>query len=178
MHDHDSAAERVAIDAPEPMRLRLRTAEDQPTCAGCVAHCCRYVAVEIDRPRAHWQNDQIRWMLLHENVSVYVGNDRHWYVEFRTRCRALQDDNRCGVYDHRPDLCQAYEIKQCPRWGTGPAHVVRFDSVREFEDFLALPPSRRPTARPRPASPRRRRPSRARARSGAAGPARGRSPRR
>lgn len=177
MQDEDSATGRVATDAPAPTRLRLRDAAPKPTCDGCIAHCCRYVSVEIDKPRAHWQNDQIRWMLLHENVAVYVGNDRHWYVEFRTRCKELQEDNRCGVYDHRPDLCQSYDIETCPRWGTGAAHVVRFESAREFEDFLALPPDRRPTARKKASRPRRP-PSRARARSAAAGPKPGRSPRR
>jgi Fe-S-cluster containining protein len=176
MQDEKSTFATAVIDAPASPRLKLRSSAPVQTCEGCPAHCCRYVAVEIDKPRAHWQNDQIRWMLLHENVAVYVGNDRHWYVEFRTRCRALQDDGRCGTYETRPDLCRDYEISTCPRWATGSPHLVRFESARAFEDFLALPPARRPTARK--ASPRRPRPSPTRARSAAAGPKPGRSPRR
>jgi uncharacterized protein len=158
--------------------LPLALGNITPTCEGCIAHCCRYVAVEIERPRAHWQLDQIRWLLLHENVSVYLGTDRKWYVEFRTKCRELGDDHRCNIYAERPDLCAAYEVKTCPRWATGAAHVVRFESAKAFADYLALPPAERPGARRRKASRPSRRPARGRARSGAAGPKRGRSPRR
>ncbi|HEV8480703.1 MAG TPA: YkgJ family cysteine cluster protein [Candidatus Eisenbacteria bacterium] len=168
-----------------PIRaLPISLGKITPTCDGCIAHCCRYVAVEIERPRANWQLDQIRWLLLHENVSVYLGTDRKWYVEFRTKCRELGDDHRCNIYAARPDLCAAYEVKTCPRWATGAAHVVRFESDKAFAEYLALPPAERPGARPRKASkvskvrPPSRRPARGRARSGDAGPKRGRSPRR
>jgi Fe-S-cluster containining protein len=170
-----------ALPFPIPVKLGP-VVKLKPTCDGCVAHCCRYVAVEIETPRAHWQKDQVRWLLLHENVAVYMGTDRHWYVEFRTKCRELQDDNRCGTYETRPDLCRAYEAKTCPRWAEGLGHVVRFESAREYADYLALPAAQRPGFRARraakPSSPRPRRPARGRARSGAAGPKRGRSPRR
>src|SRR5262245_36414428 len=119
---------------------RLTVRQGKPTCDGCVAHCCRYVAVEIESPRSKWQLDQIRWMLLHENVSVYVGTDRHWYVEFRTRCKALGPDNRCTIYEDRPDLCRHYKVETCPVWATGKTHVVRFDSEPAFAAYLALPP--------------------------------------
>jgi len=161
--------------------LPLSLAKITPTCDGCVAHCCRYVAVEIETPRSRWQFDQVRWLLLHENVAVYVGTDRRWYVEFRTKCRALGDDHRCTIYPERPDLCRAYEVKTCPRWASGKAYLVRFESDREYADYLALPPAERPGARrasTKPVSRPRRRPARVRARSGGPGRARDRSPRR
>ena len=175
MQDEESPRRAsISVDEGPPARIPLRQARRYP-CDGCIAHCCRYVAVEIERPRSHWQFDQIRWMLLHENVSVYVGSDRHWYVEFRTRCRALGDDYRCQIYEDRPDLCREYKVETCPRWTAGESHIVRFDSEPAFAAYLALPPGERPGARP---SRRTRRPGRGRARSGASGPKRGRSPRR
>ena len=176
MQDEDSALEVAVIDAPSAPRLRLRPAAGPaPTCDGCVAHCCRYVAVEIERPRVRRQYDQIRWMLLHQNVAVFVGSDRRWYVEFRTRCRELQGDGRCASYHDRPDLCRNYEVDACPVWGDGAPHVVRFESAQSFSDYVALSPGER---RARSASPRRPRPPRSRARSGAGDPKPGRSPRR
>lgn len=174
----DTIVSTQALPFPMPIALGP-SVKLKPTCEGCVAHCCRYVAVEIETPRSRWQIDQVRWLLLHENVSVYVGTDRHWFVEFRTKCRELGDDHRCGIYEERPDLCRQYEVTTCPRWASGLGHVVRFESAREYEDYLALPPSKRPGARKRrTTSSRRPRRARARARSGGAGPGRGRSPRR
>jgi Fe-S-cluster containining protein len=176
----DSPLSTQALPYPLPIALGP-SVKLKPTCDGCVAHCCRYVSVEIETPRAQWQRDQVRWLLLHENVSVYVGTDRHWYVEFRTKCKALGDDHRCGIYEQRPDLCRGYETRTCPRWAEGLGHLVRFDAEREYAEYLALPAARRPGARPRGgANPSRRRPrpARGRARSDGAGPKRGRSPRR
>ena len=135
-----------------------------------------YAWIQIMGEKAAWEfMDK-----LHENVAVYMGNDRHWYVEFRTKCKELGDDHRCGIYETRPELCRAYEVPTCPRWASGLGHVVRFETEREYADYLALPPGKRPGARPRRASssPRRPRPARGRARSGGADPKRGRSPRR
>jgi Fe-S-cluster containining protein len=177
-------SDESVVTAPLPLALPIALGPSvklKPTCDGCVAHCCRYVAVEIQTPRARWQVDQVHWLLLHENVAVYVGTDRHWYVEFRTRCRELGDDHRCRIYAQRPDLCRAYEVKTCPRWASGLGHLVRFDSAQAYADYLALPPSQRPGGRTRGSASRvnrRPRPARGRARSGGAGPKRGRSPRR
>lgn len=175
----ESSVSTQALPFPIPIKLGP-SVKLKPTCDGCIAHCCRYVSVEIESPRAAWQRDQVRWLLLHENVAVFVGNDRHWYVEFRTKCKELGDDHRCGIYETRPDLCRAYEVNTCPRWASGLGHIARFESEREYAAYLALPPDQRPGARARRAStsPRRPRPARGRARSGGADPKRGRSPRR
>ena len=122
----------------------------------------------------------MRWLLLHENIAVYMGTDRHWYVEFRTKCKELGEDHRCGIYEQRPDLCRAYEVTTCPRWASGLGHIVRFDTDRQYAEYLALPREERPGARAKGVSSSRPRPrpARGRARSGGAGPKRGRSPRR
>jgi len=170
---HRSSSKRDQTEAL-PLTLRLhpgsnpvlwRAAGGAATCRGCVAHCCRYVAVEIDRPRAGWQYDQIYWMLLHDSVAVYVNRRGKWFVEFQTRCHALDDKNRCSIYDERPGVCREYEVETCPVWGVGEAHRMRFESAEEFQDYLA-----RVTPRSRPRA-------RGRARSAAGGRAPARSPR-
>src|SRR5687767_11452053 len=40
-------------------------------CEGC-DHCCRYVSIQIDRPRSKHDFSNIRWYLLHKNISVMI----------------------------------------------------------------------------------------------------------
>ena len=192
----DPAAARISVAdriLALPLALRAHPGSDprawlhaggRPTCTGCVAHCCRYVAVEIDRPRSKWQYDQIYWMLLHAGVSLFVDPAGKWYIEFRTRCEQLAEDNRCAIYDRRPNLCKQYEVVDCPVWSDGEAHRLRFETAESFAAYLDGKgidwryrngePERK--AGPRLSRPRPRR-TPGRARSGAADRGRGRSPR-
>jgi Fe-S-cluster containining protein len=81
-------------------------------CEHCTAVCCQYVALPIDTPRTRAQFDDIRWYLLHENISVFV-EDGDWYISMHTRCRHLQADGRCGIYATRPRICRSYSTKDC-----------------------------------------------------------------
>lgn len=188
--DSPRVADRLAA---LPLAVRARPGSDprawlhaggRPTCAGCVAHCCRYVAVEIDRPRRKWQYDQIHWMLMHAGVSLFVDRGGKWYVEFRTPCEQLGEDNRCTIYETRPKLCREYRVADCPVWSDGQAHRLRFESAQAFAahlDARGIDWRYREGAAPRAPGPRlsRPRPRRTpgRARSGGAGRGRGRSPR-
>ncbi len=78
----------------------------QPPCDACGGSCCRYVAIEIDRPTTKQDYDHIRWYLLHRDVSVFIDHDRKWYIEFRTPCEKQREDNRCGIYNRRPKICR------------------------------------------------------------------------
>lgn len=108
----------------------------KPTCQGCVAHCCRYIAVEIDKPDTKWQYDQILWMLVHENVAVYVETDGEWFVEFKTKCGALGEANLCTIYEDRPRLCRDYSNETCPVWGEGTPYRARWEDAPSFAAWL------------------------------------------
>jgi Fe-S-cluster containining protein len=171
-----------------PLSLRLHPGSNPgawegagglPSCRGCVAHCCRYVAIEIDRPRRRWQYDQIYWMLLHENVAVFRDHDGKWFAELASRCRALTSDNLCSIYDRRPDLCRRYEVETCPVWAPEGARPLRFESAEAFaRHFEARGVRFREPVATAPTSRRPRRRTRDRARSGASDRGRARSPRR
>ena len=127
-----------------PVELRLnptanpqawRAAGGKPTCQGCVAHCCRYISVEIDTPNTKWQYDQILWMLLHENVSIYV-EEGEWFVEFQSRCRALNESNLCSIYPDRPKVCRDYSNETCSVWSESDPKDLRFDSAQAFAEYL------------------------------------------
>jgi len=107
-----------------------------PTCEGCVAHCCRYISIEIDRPEAKWQYDQVRWMLLHDGISVGVDEQNDWYVEIQARCGELDDRNLCRSYLTRPKLCEDYSNEECPVWSAAPAYKLEFRTADEFTAWL------------------------------------------
>jgi len=85
-------------------------------CDQCAALCCRYFALPIDNPQTRREYDDIRWYLCHENVVVFI-EKKQWYVGFMSRCKHLQADNRCGIYETRPRICRDYSTDNCDYHG-------------------------------------------------------------
>ena len=81
-------------------------------CNHCPAKCCRYFALPIDTPTERKDFEFIRWYLLHEHATVFTEND-DWYLLVHTTCKHLQPDNRCGIYETRPQICRDYSTKNC-----------------------------------------------------------------
>ncbi len=81
-------------------------------CDQCSGLCCRYFALPIDNPTDKRDYDNIRWYLLHQNVVIFV-EDKQWYIGILNRCKALQPDNRCGIYETRPAICRSYTTDNC-----------------------------------------------------------------
>ncbi len=119
------------------MATRTTKSPDRPDCSDCDGRCCRYVAVQLDRPRSKRDYDHIRWFLLHENVAVYIDPYRRWFVEFRTPCRELQTDHRCRRYAERPDICRTHNNGDdaCERNEPQPYRAC-FSDARQFERWL------------------------------------------
>jgi len=82
---------------------------------GCLtcALCCSYIAVAIDGPDSVKAATEILWHLYHDYVSVYRDSDDEWMVQFETRCRHLQEDNKCAIYETRPHICRTYSEVSC-----------------------------------------------------------------
>ena len=53
-------------------------------CCKCTG-CCRYVSVDIQKPRSKDQIDLYTWYLLHKNVQIYIDNDKGWNLLFITQ---------------------------------------------------------------------------------------------
>jgi Fe-S-cluster containining protein len=126
---------------------------DPEPCKDC-GHCCHYITVSISAPRARVDYDEIRWFLLHENISVFMDDDG-WYVEIAATCKHL-DGYRCGIYATRPRICSDYGVENCERYGEGEPHLHRFDNEQEFLDFLRKhrPKAHEWVMNPRPAKKR------------------------
>jgi Fe-S-cluster containining protein len=85
-------------------------------CDQCAALCCRYISLPIDNPTTRKDYDDIRWYIIHQNVVVYI-EKKQWYVGILNRCKHLQDDNRCGIYETRPRICRKYTTDNCDYHG-------------------------------------------------------------
>lgn len=81
-------------------------------CEYCQAKCCRYFALPLDKPTSWKEFDYMRWFLMHDRASVFVEDDA-WYILVHTKCKHLRDDQLCGCYQTRPQICRDYTTKRC-----------------------------------------------------------------
>ena len=103
-------------------------------CEHCTAACCRYIAIPIDTPKNKRDYDDIRWYLMHEGITVFVEEDE-WYCQFQTTCRNLGLDNRCTVYDTRPEICAEYKAQDCDYVGGTYGYEQLFTHPKAIEDY-------------------------------------------
>ena len=94
----------------KPGREELKAGE--VLCDHCTAKCCRYFALPIETPETDKDFQFIRWYLLHESATVFT-EDEDWYLLVHTVCKHLQEDNRCGTYENRPQICRDYTTDAC-----------------------------------------------------------------
>ena len=111
-------------------------------CDRCAALCCRYVALPLDNPEDARDYDNVRWYLMHENIHVFVEKGQ-WYIGFATKCKHLQPDNRCGVYETRPRICRDYTTDNCDWHGGTYDYDHLFTSAEQLrahaEEVLGKP---------------------------------------
>lgn len=106
------------------------------TCHECKGKCCRDLAIEMDTPKNREDWDYIKWMVAHENVSVYMDKENDWLVEFRTNCKMLTENNECKVYEKRPLICKNHKIHTCVMNGDEDDEKIRFDTVEQVEEYI------------------------------------------
>ncbi|MEX0782761.1 MAG: hypothetical protein WD557_08930 [Dehalococcoidia bacterium] len=105
-------------------------AELQDPCTGCAAYCCTTLVFPQAVPVHISSLDYFRFCLGFPGVELGIG-DGQWSIVIKTRCRHLQDDNRCGVYGQpeRPIICKYYDQWKCDykrQFGeTRPADMLR-----------------------------------------------------
>lgn len=134
---------------------RIRREELQPgdcLCNHCTARCCRYFATPIERPKTRKDFDYIRWYLLHGQATVFVEDDT-WYLLVHTACKHLQPDNRCGIYDTRPQICREYSTDQC-EFDDHFVYERYFETPEQVEEYVeAVLPGRAGAAARSPRPP-------------------------
>lgn len=103
-------------------------------CDKCTALCCRYIALPIDNPTTARDFDNIRWYLVHENIVVFV-EKRQWYIGIMNRCKHLQADNRCEIYETRPRICRQYSTDNCDYHGGEYDYDILFTSAEQLREY-------------------------------------------
>lgn len=122
-------------------------------CDHCTAKCCRYFSLPLDPPKTFADFEYIRWYLLHAEATVFIEEDS-WYLLVHTVCKHLQPDNRCGIYQTRPQVCREYTTDQCEydndytfdRYFELSEQVEEYSNVRfsNLENFRSPKPTRLP----------------------------------
>ena len=100
----------IVNSPPKPSREDLP--KDANLCEYCTAKCCQYIALPIDTPKTWKDYDDLRWYLAHGDVSIFV-DEGSWYIMMHKKCNHLLPDNRCGIYDDRPEICRGYNTDNC-----------------------------------------------------------------
>ena len=139
----------MALETKQFPRENLKPGE--VLCDHCTAKCCKYFALPIETPTEKQDWDYIRWYLLHEAATVFKEDD-NWYLLVHTTCKHLQDDNRCGIYETRPQICREYSTVNCEYEDSWlyEQYLETAEQVAEYAEAV-LPPKRRAGIRsPRP----------------------------
>jgi Fe-S-cluster containining protein len=113
-------------------------------CQYCTARCCRYFALPIDKPKT-WQDfDHMRWYIMHGRTSIFVDEDV-WYLCVHGDCRHLQEDNMCGIYQTRPEICRDYSTDNC-EYGNNGCYDKFFEAPEQLWEYAEaiLPPKPQP----------------------------------
>ncbi|MGB0739995.1 MAG: YkgJ family cysteine cluster protein [Planctomycetaceae bacterium] len=112
---------------PKDQMTRDRLPAGEVLCSYCNARCCRYFALQIDAPDTRHEFDNIRWYLLHGPFAVFV-DDGDWYLLIPGDCKHILPDNRCGIYDIRPQICRDYTTDNC-----------EYDNPGVYDQFFETP---------------------------------------
>jgi len=126
--------------------------KDGILCDHCPAKCCRYFALPIETPDEMADFEYMRWYLLHERASVFT-EDEDWYLLVHTVCKHLGEDNRCGIYETRPQICRDYTTDNCEYdddW-TYEKYFETPEQVHEYATAIFAFNSRSDIRSPRPA---------------------------
>jgi uncharacterized protein len=114
--------------------MKKTNQENKKLCSNC-DECCRYVALQIDKPTTKTEYQNIIWLLLHENVGVYIDYDNDWFVEFITPCKKLKN-KLCSDYNNRPKICRDYSQEDCTYYNHEPVEKIYFHNEQEFKKYL------------------------------------------
>lgn len=124
-------------------------------CEHCPGACCRYLALPLDQPTTTRDYDDIRWYLMHEDVTVFV-EEGDWYIQYQTRCRNLGADNLCTIYETRPEICEEYKPNGCDYSGGTYGYDHLFTHPKQIEAYYHHKTGKKLGLPRKPDSPRRR----------------------
>ncbi|MDJ0785799.1 MAG: YkgJ family cysteine cluster protein [Myxococcota bacterium] len=120
----------------------IQKASDHP-CFDC-SRCCRYVAVEIDKPSTMKEYDHLYWYLYHGGISVFIDWEGDWFIQFETKCDHLTAQGMCGIYERRPAICKDFDWRECEQ--NVKEEAAEKHLFRNADDFTRWFEEKRPKA--------------------------------
>ena len=81
------------------------------SCKRC-ATCCSYFSIPMGAPENSDDYDDLAWMLIHEDVTLHVGEE-DWQIVVNNKCKYLDDTKGCLIYDERPNICRDHVPGEC-----------------------------------------------------------------
>ncbi|MFC1682345.1 YkgJ family cysteine cluster protein [Nanoarchaeota archaeon] len=108
---------------------------DKKDCSKCKGRCCKYVAVEIDKPETKSDFEDVRWYVSHKNINIFVDEDGDWYIEFMTPCEFLGEANKCMNYENRPEICREYDQDECT-FHNDYSEELTFTNLEEIDEYI------------------------------------------
>jgi uncharacterized protein len=112
---------------------------NEEDCKFCNGMCCRYVLIEIEKePRSKDRFDELIWWLFNPNILI-LKNGREWSILVLGKCVNLDENNRCRVYEHRPDPCRDYPPEEigCHFNDLKNLDGIIFKNAKELLEYLA-----------------------------------------
>lgn len=106
------------------MKVKILENTNEFSCNHC-SRCCTYFCMEIDEPETKREYDDLAWIIAHENVAIHV-SEGDWQLVVYNKCRHLQPEGGCAIYDKRPAVCREHVPGDCEN---GQAHVHDYDDV-------------------------------------------------
>ena len=113
---------------------------DNKYCKKCSAVCCKNLAMEIGRPLNKSEIEDLKWQLHFDTVKVYL-HKRRWYQLVEGTCRYLSKQDRCTIYETRPDKCREHNPPECEFFGK--YYDTIFHNPEELVDYLKHKKSRK-----------------------------------
>jgi len=102
-------------------------------CQDCPALCCNDLALMFIKPRTKAEIDDVKWQLHYDKVEICIRSNR-WYLVMKSKCIYLDRNNRCRVYENRPDTCRRHNPPDCEKFGSW--YDTRLTTPEEFEEYL------------------------------------------
>ena len=128
-------------------KAKVRRSDLKPgevLCTYCTGRCCRYFALPIETPTTWGDFDHMRWYVMHGRTAIFVDGGT-WYLLVFGDCQNLMEDNRCGIYNTRPQICRTYTTDNC-EYDNDACYDKYFESPDQLWEYAeaVLPPKPQP----------------------------------
>lgn len=110
--------------------------DEDHKCFDCNS-CCTYLNIIVDKPNKEDYINALLWYINHAGCELYLDKDRDWSVLFRGRCRQLDSNGLCGIYDRRPSICRRFPSDQCHGYDVVETVKEYFASERQLMSYLS-----------------------------------------